>query len=67
VLDKIIKGASPLLHRSKSRNGQTVVEYALVLVVISVLCVSYLSALGEQIRGLFLSIIGALSAAGNGF
>jgi len=66
-MDKVINRVGTALRRFKSRNGQTVVEYAVVLAFISVLCVTYLSALGEQIRSLFLSIINALAAAGHGF
>jgi Flp pilus assembly pilin Flp len=66
-MDKVINRGGTSFRRSKSRKGQTVVEYAIVLAFISVLCVTYLSALGEQIRGLFLSIINALAAAGHGF
>jgi Flp pilus assembly pilin Flp len=65
MLDKMLRNTS--LRRLKSRNGQTLIEYALVLSFISVLSVTYLTALGGEIRGLFLSIIGSLSAAGHGF
>jgi Flp pilus assembly pilin Flp len=66
-MDKVINRVGTSHCHLKSRKGQTVVEYAVVLAFISVLCVTYLSALGEQIRGLFLSIINALAAAGHGF
>ena len=60
-MDKMINGAFTLRRRFKSRKGQTLVEYALILTFISVLSISVLSVLGVQIRGLFLSIISALA------
>ena len=62
-MDKMIIGVRTSLHRLKSRKGQTVVEYALVLAFVSVLSVFVLSALGVEIRGLYLPIIDALQAA----
>jgi len=47
----------------KSRKGQSLVEYALVLSFISLLSVAVLSVLGAQIRGMYLPIIHALEAA----
>jgi Flp pilus assembly pilin Flp len=62
-MDRMITGIRALLCHLKSRKGQTVVEYALVLAFISVLCIIFLSALGVQIQGLYLPIIAALDAA----
>ena len=67
MMDKVINRVSNSLRPLKGRNGQTLIEYALVLSFISVLCVTYLSALGAEIRNVFLSIISSLSAAGHGF
>jgi Flp pilus assembly pilin Flp len=55
--------AGLLLHWLQNRKGQSLVEYALVLSFISVLCVALLSILGVQIRGIYLLIIHALSTA----
>jgi len=51
----------------KHIKGQALVEYALVLSFISVLCIAVLGGLGESVRGVFLSIMASLAAAGNGF
>jgi Flp pilus assembly pilin Flp len=47
----------------KSKKGQALVEYALVLSLISVLAISALNALGVEIRGIYLSIDSVLSDA----
>jgi len=60
MLNRLIPGL--LLRRFKSRRGQTLVEYALVLAFISVLTIVFMSALGVEIQGLYLPIISALSA-----
>jgi len=51
----------------KHRRGQALVEYALVLTFISVLSIAMLGGFGEHIRGVFLSIMASLAAAGSGF
>jgi Flp pilus assembly pilin Flp len=48
-------------------SGQAVVEYALVLSLVSVVAIAVLGGFGQEIRGVFLSIINSLAAAGNGF
>ena len=50
-----------------SRRGQALVEYSLILAFISVLCIAVLGGFGEQVRGIFLSIISSLASAGHGF
>jgi Flp pilus assembly pilin Flp len=60
-MDPIFNGAQ--FHRRRSSRGQSLVEYALVLAFISVLSICVMGAMGEQIRGLYLTIINALSAA----
>jgi Flp pilus assembly pilin Flp len=62
MMDKGINGVSVSLRRLKGRKGQTLVEYAVILAFISVLTITYISALGEQVRGLYLPIISALDA-----
>jgi Flp pilus assembly pilin Flp len=61
-MDNGIFGVTTLRVRLNGKKGQTVVEYALVLAFISVLSVIVLSALGVEIRGLYLPIISALQA-----
>jgi Flp pilus assembly pilin Flp len=51
------------LRSFHSRKGQALVEYALVLSFISVLSISCLSVMSAEIRGAYVSIIDAISAA----
>ena len=46
--------ASP--RRAKSKKGQTLVEYSLILAIISVLAISSFSLLGQQVKGLYAKI-----------
>jgi Flp pilus assembly pilin Flp len=52
-----------LVARLRSRKGQSLVEYALILSFISVLTIAVMSVLGVQIQILFQPIIGALNDA----
>jgi Flp pilus assembly pilin Flp len=54
-------GIRTALGRLKSKKGQTLVEYALILSFISVLSIIVLTALGVQIQSLYLPIIDALA------
>ncbi len=47
----------------KGRKGQTLVEYALILAFISVVAVSILITLGQQVRGVYSKISSSLSSA----
>ncbi|HEV3273061.1 MAG TPA: Flp family type IVb pilin [Candidatus Methylacidiphilales bacterium] len=53
----------PLFRRSKNRNGQTLVEYALILAFISVVAISVLISLGHAINGTYTKIYSALASA----
>jgi pilus assembly protein Flp/PilA len=44
------------------KDGQAMVEYALILVLIAVVVIGVLLLLGGQIKGIFSSIAGALGA-----
>lgn len=52
-----------LYRRLKSRKGQTLVEYALILAFISVVAVSVLISLGQQVRGVYSKISSSLASA----
>jgi Flp pilus assembly pilin Flp len=54
---------SSLFRRSKSRNGQTLVEYALILAFISVVAISTLITLGQNIRATYTKISSSLASA----
>jgi Flp pilus assembly pilin Flp len=47
----------------KSRKGQTLVEYALILAFISVVAISVLIRLGDEIKGTFTTITSQLAYA----
>ncbi len=63
MINKIITSAKIALRRMKSKKGQTLVEYALILAFISVVAISVLIALGNQIKGVFTTITSQLSVA----
>jgi pilus assembly protein Flp/PilA len=52
-----------LFRKLKSRKGQTLVEYALILAFISVVAISVLITLGNKIKGVFTTISSQLSQA----
>jgi len=52
-----------LFRRFKSKKGQTLVEYALILAFISLVAISVLLSLGQQIKGTFTKLSTAMAAA----
>ena len=52
-----------LFRQFKSRKGQTLVEYALILAFISVIAISVLISLGKAINGTYTRIYSALNSA----
>jgi Flp pilus assembly pilin Flp len=65
MINKIITRAKIALRRMKSKKGQTLVEYALILAFISVVAISVLIALGNQVKGIFTTITSQLAIAGS--
>jgi Flp pilus assembly pilin Flp len=63
MINKVIISAKKALRRMKSKKGQTLVEYALILAFISVVAISVLIALGNQVKQVFTSITSQLSQA----
>ena len=63
MINKVITRAKTALRRLKSKKGQTLVEYALILAFISVVAISVLIALGNQVKSVFTTISSQLSAA----
>lgn len=49
--------------RRKSKKGQTLVEYALILAFISVVAISVLIRLGAEVKSVFSTITSQLSVA----
>jgi Flp pilus assembly pilin Flp len=65
MINKVITSAKIALRRMKSKKGQTLVEYALILAFISVVAISVLIALGNQVKGVFTTITSQLAIAGS--
>ena len=65
MINKVITSAQRALRRLKSKKGQTLVEYALILAFISVVAISVLIALGGQIKGVVSGITSQLATAGS--
>ena len=65
MINNIINRAKSALRRLKSKKGQTLVEYALILAFISVVAISVLIALGNQVKGVFTTITSQLAIAGS--
>jgi Flp pilus assembly pilin Flp len=63
MINKVITRAKTALRRLKSKKGQTLVEYALILAFISVVAISVLIALGTQVTKVFSSISTQLANA----
>ncbi len=65
MINKVITRAKIALRRLKGKKGQTLVEYALILAFISVVAISVLIALGQQIKSVFTTISSQLAYAGS--
>ncbi len=63
MINKVIIRAKSALRRLKSKKGQTLVEYALILAFISVVAISVLIALGNQVKSVFTTITSQLAVA----
>ncbi len=63
MINKVITRAKIALRRLKSKKGQTLVEYALILAFIAVVAISVLLALGQTVRGVFSTITSQLQQA----
>ncbi len=53
------------LSAKRGKKGQTLVEYALILAFISVVAISVLIRLGDQVKTVFSSITSQLASAGS--
>jgi len=63
MINQVIIRAKRALRRAKSKKGQTLVEYALILAFISVVAISVLIALGNQVKSVFTTITSQLALA----
>ena len=51
--------------QKKNKKGQTLVEYALILAFISVVAISVLIRLGDEVKTIFTTITSQLAYAGS--
>jgi Flp pilus assembly pilin Flp len=63
MINKVITRAKTVLRRLKSKKGQTLVEYALILAFIAVVAISVLLALGKTVTATFSQINSQIAAA----
>jgi len=50
-----------MLNRVKSRKGQTLVEYGLILALVAIVVIAVLTILGNQLKNIFSEVTSALS------
>jgi len=60
-----MKNKKLLRHCRQSQSGQTLVEYALILAFVSVVAISVLIRLGNEVKLVFTTITSQLSVAGS--
>ena len=60
-----MKNNHSIHRRRKSRKGQTLVEYALILAFVSVVAISVLIRLGNEVKLVFTTITSQLAVAGS--
>lgn len=56
------KGGSKVTWGSRSQGGQGMVEYALILVLVSIVVIVILLTMGQQIANVFSNVVAALGA-----
>jgi len=50
-------------QRNKARQGQTLVEYSLILAIISVVAIGVLINMGQQVKGIYTTIDSVVASA----
>jgi pilus assembly protein Flp/PilA len=63
MLTKMYTTAVSRLVYLKSRKGQTLVEYGLILALVSIVVIAVLTLLGNQLKNIFSKITNTLGAA----
>jgi len=52
------------LNKMKSRKGQTLVEYGLILALVAIVVIAVMTLLGGQLNNIFSKVTNALKASG---
>jgi pilus assembly protein Flp/PilA len=63
MLTELYIKAMSSLNQLKSRKGQTLVEYALILALVSIVVIVILTLLGSQIQTIFSQITSTLAGS----
>jgi Flp pilus assembly pilin Flp len=63
MINKVLTNAAITRQRMKGKRGQTLVEYALILAFISIVAVSVLIAMGNQVKSVFTMISSQIAVA----
>ena len=67
-MSKLFPTSTPRVSptRRRSKNGQTLVEYGIILALVSVVAIGVLSAMGMQTKGVFTTVGNQLTDASIG-
>jgi Flp pilus assembly pilin Flp len=65
MINKLLTPIRRFVRRLKSKKGQTLVEYALILAFVSVVAISVLINLGKAVKSVFTTVSSQLSYAGS--
>lgn len=60
----LIELYTKMMSQLKSRKGQTLVEYGLILALVAIVVIAVLGLLGEQLQNIFNTITDSLSTVG---
>ena len=60
MLEHLVHATLTLRERARREEGQALVEYALILFLIAVVCIAVLTALGQGVQNTLQSIVNAI-------
>jgi pilus assembly protein Flp/PilA len=63
MLTKIYSAVMSRLTTLKSKKGQTLVEYGLILALVSIVVIAVLTLLGDQLKNIFSTITNTLGGS----
>ena len=55
------RGVSYFTHLKSKKNGQTLVEYGLILALVAIVVVAVLTSMGRQLKNLFSKVTSSLT------